>query len=271
MRSKFTLQGSNTYLVGTGEKRILIDTGTHLLPLWLSCLLTSPRNSAAGNPHWLNTLKKVLHAENAQVSTALITHWHHDHVGGVDLLRSISPNTVFYKNDPCQGQDNIADGQAFTVKGATLTAYHTPGHTVDHMCFFFHEESALFTGDNVLGHGTSVFEDLATYMSSLRKMNRIPGLTGQGYPGHGEVLEDVKFTVNAYIAHREVRERQVLTVLKEGYQLHDDGGMTAMKIVEVIYKDVSRELWPAAEKGVLQILAKLEAEKKVMRKGDRWL
>lgn len=139
------------------------------------------------------------------------------------------------------------------------------------MCFFFLEESALFTGDNVLGHGTSVFEDLATYVSSLRKMEKIPGLTGQGYPGHGEVLEDAKTAVKTYIAHREARERQVLAVLKERYQLDDDNGMTAVEIVEVIYKGVPRELWSAAEKGVLQILAKLEAEKKVMRKGDRWL
>lgn len=165
---------------------------------------------------------------------------------------------------------DIFDGQAFSAEGATLLAYLTPGHTVDHMCFFLLEESALFTGDNVLGHGSSVFEDLPAYMSSLKRMENIPGLTGRGYPGHGEVLEDAKTAVSAYIAHREARERQVLSVLKERYQLHNHHGMTTMEIVEVIYKDESRELWPAAEKGVLQILIKLETDHKVIEKGNRW-
>jgi len=249
---KLTLQGSNTYLVGTGEGRLLIDTGV-------------------GNPRWLNTLKKVLQDEKAQVTTALITHWHADHVGGIDDLHSLCPNARIYKNNPGHGQENITDGQEFTVEGATLTAHHTPGHTFDHMCFFFLEEAALFTGDNVLGHGTSVFENLATYMSSLRKMEKIPGLTGRGYPGHGEVLGDAKSAVNDYIAHRIARERHVLTVLKEGHPLGGDGAMTAMEIVELVYKEVSRDLWPAAESGVVQILCKLEEDGRVVREGDSWV
>lgn len=157
------------------------------------------------------------------------------------------------------------------MEGATLTAHHTPGHTVDHMCFFLTEESALFTGDNVLGHGTSVFEDMAVYLASLRKMERIPGLSGRGYPGHGEVLGDAKEAVNSYIAHRMARERQVLKVLREGHPLGGDDAMVAMEIVQVIYKGVPRDLWPAAEKGVVQILDKLEGDGKVVKEGDRWV
>jgi len=276
------LQGSNTYLVGTGDKRILIDTGRcerNFSPLLLlNCtfildlkLTVDVYEIGAGIEHWIKTLKKVLADEKAEVSTVLVTHWHYDHVGGIADLKKISPGTIVYKNQPSTGQEDITDGQVFSVEGATLTAHYTPGHAVDHMCFFLSEESALFTGDNVLGHGTSMFEDLATYLSSLKKMEEIPGLSGRGYPGHGEVLDDAKDAVDGYIAHRMARERQVLMVMKEGHPLGGDDAMTAMELVQVIYKGVPRELWPAAEMGVVQILEKLEGERKVIREGERWV
>lgn len=224
-----------------------------------------------GNEHWIKTLKKVLADEKTEVSTALVTHWHDDHVGGIADLKKISPGTTVYKNRPSAGQEDITDGQVFSVEGATITAHHTPGHTVDHMCFFLSEESALFTGDNVLGHGTTVFDDLAVYLASLEKMELMPGLSGRGYPGHGEVLANAKDAVNGYIAHRMARERQVLAVMKSGHPLGGDDAMTAMEIVQLIYKDVPRALWPAAEMGVVQILAKLEVERKVVKEEGGWV
>jgi glyoxylase-like metal-dependent hydrolase (beta-lactamase superfamily II) len=126
---KFTLQGTNTYLIGRGTQRILIDTGE-------------------GKPTWAERLQSVLSEEKATVHQALLTHWHGDHVKGVaDLLR-ICPEATVFKHKPDTGQEDIHDGQVFSVDGATLTACHTPGHTVDHMVFVFEEEDAMFTGDS---------------------------------------------------------------------------------------------------------------------------
>ncbi|KJZ75648.1 hypothetical protein HIM_04805 [Hirsutella minnesotensis 3608] len=247
---KFTLQGTNTYLLGTGRNRILIDTGE-------------------GRPAWVESLQQTLRAENATVKTALISHWHHDHTGGINHLLGVAPEAVIYKKDPGPGQSPIHDGQTFSTEGITLTAAHTPGHTRDHVVFVMHEEDAMFTADNVLGHGTAVFEDMATYLESLERMRHL--FKGRAYPGHGPVIEDGPSKIAEYIAHRRQREEQVLHTMRSVDE-STAKPWRAMEIVKSIYSDVSEDLHQAACRGVLQILEKLLQEGKVTRIGDdQWL
>jgi endoribonuclease LACTB2 len=254
---KFTLQGTNTYLVGTGPRRLLIDTGE-------------------GRPSWLAALKRVLREEKATIQTALLTHRHHDHIQGVPQLLELVPDATVYKCDPPTGQLGIMDGQVFQVDGATLTAVHTPGHTSDHMVFVFGEEDALFTGDNTLGHGTAVFEHLGIYLQSLAKMEGL--VSGRAYPGHGPVLPDARAKISEYISHRHQRELQVIETLGSAHGASstpgDAGGNSAwtpMGLVKVIYRDVPESLHLPASYGVIQILKKLQEEDKViLEKGDKW-
>ncbi|KAF2176389.1 Metallo-hydrolase/oxidoreductase [Zopfia rhizophila CBS 207.26] len=236
---KFTLQGTNTYIVGQGPSRLLIDTGE-------------------GKPEWIKSLKSVLDDEKITIDKAILTHWHPDHIGGVADLSGVSSKTEVYKNDPSKGWLDISDGQKFETEGATLRAFHCPGHTTDHMALILEEEDAMFTGDNVLGQGTAVFEDLATYMKSLDRMST--QFKGRAYPGHGPVIEDGPAKILEYIRHRKEREKQVLDVLAE----EKEGGWTAMNIVKIIYKDYPENLYAPAEKGILQILGKLLKEGKVI-------
>lgn len=240
---KFTLQGTNTYIVGTGPSRLLIDTGE-------------------GRPSWIAALKRTLAAESISIQSALLTHRHHDHINGVGDLLQHSPETTVYKRDPSPGWLNITDGQVFAVEGATLTAVHTPGHTTDHMAFVLQEEDALFTGDNVLGHGTAVFEDLGLYLRSLAKMEKLAA--GRAYPGHGPVLPDAPAKISEYISHRRERELQVLQTLGLVKKTTGKcGTWTPMGLVKVIYQTYPESLHGPAAAGVLQILQKLQAEDKV--------
>ncbi|KAM7197182.1 Beta-lactamase-like protein [Naviculisporaceae sp. PSN 640] len=265
--NKFTLQGTNTYLVGTGPNRILIDT-------------------AQGLPSWKAALQRTLAEENATVSSAIITHWHGDHVGGIPDLLDFSPSSKIYKNqnqDPRSSlkkgeQLDIADNQIFSVPGATLRAVHTPGHTIDHMVLLLQEEDSMFTGDNVLGHGTAVFEDLGAYLASLTKMATL--FNGKAYPGHGAVLLDGPAKIAEYISHRQRREDQVVQCLKGenanarvGTANAEDSSKswTVMDLVKIIYQDVPEALHLPASSGVVQILKKLRREGKVIDiDGDRW-
>lgn len=252
--SKFTLQGTNTYLVGTGAKRILIDTGE-------------------GKPAWAERLRQVLEEEKASISTVLLTHWHHDHVGGVAQVRELQPGVEIRKFVSPSGQGDAAwgairDEEVIECEGASLKALYSPGHTDDHVGFVLQGEGALFAGDNVLGHGTAVFEDLAEYMASLKKM--AGAVDGRLYPAHGDWVEDGKAKVREYIEHRQQREREAIEVLGRA---REDGkqGWTSMELVKVIYAAYPEALHVPAEGSLRHVLKKLQGEGKVKEEGGRWV
>lgn len=251
------MRGTNTYLIGKGHQRVLIDTGE-------------------GKASWPRLLASVLSSEGATVTNALLTHWHPDHVGGVKDLLTLCKGAIIHKHHPVTtGQSNIEDGQIFQADGATLRAFHCPGHTADHMAFILKEEDAMFTGDNVLGHGTAVFENLALYLQSLKLMSQ--QFSGRAYPAHGALILNGPERVREYIVHRQQREEEVLEILRPSHarstadevsNTSKKGGpvakaWTAKEIVKIIYKDVSPNLHEAAEKGILQMLRKLSQEGKV--------
>lgn len=211
----------------------------------------------------------MLASEQASISHALITHWHPDHVGGIQDLRSVCPDVLIHKSTIPERPDpaikhSIDHDQVFEVDGATVRAFHCPGHTKDHMSFIFREEDAMFTGDNVLGHGTAVFEDLATYLDSLHRMRE--QFKGRAYPGHGAVVEDGPAKIGEYISHRQQREEEILQALRKA-----DRAATPTEIVKVVYKDVPENLHAPAAGGVVQVLRKLDGEGKIVRVGnDKW-
>jgi ribonuclease/clavin/mitogillin len=188
----------------------------------------------------------------------LVTHWHPDHIGGVRDVQTLDPAPTVHKNSPIRNWSDIKDGERFEVEGATLRAFHSPGHTTDHMSFVLEEEDAIFTGDNVLGHGTAVFEDLPTYIESLTRM--ADAASGRGYPGHGAVLDSGRARILEYIKHRQQREREVVEVLARSTE---GLGLGSMDLVKIIYQDTPENLHFAASRGVVQVLEKLEGEGKV--------
>ena len=233
----------------------------------------------------------MLKEQSATISTCILSHWHHDHTEGVPALLELCPKVTIYKHSPERGQSGIQDGQIFEAgdSGLKLRALHCPGHTTDHVALIVKESpkdekdvfGAIFTGDNVLGHGTAVFEDLKAYIESLHRMNREIGEGAMAFPAHGDVIADGKRRVVEYIKHRQQREDEVLRVLQTGRaDDRDQSGLEnvigkeweSMAIVKVIYHDVPESLHEPAEKGVLQVLRKLAEEGKVSntKDGSRW-
>lgn len=249
---KMTLQGTNTYIIGTGRKRLLLDTGEK------------------NKQEYIGELKKVLAEESIVIDNIVVTHWHYDHIGGLEDVKSILNNGhkswKYPRSDEKEDVHSINylnDGQELSVEGASLRVHHTPGHTTDHIVLHLEEENAVFSGDCILGEGTTVFEDLYDYMRSLSHILQMnPSII---YPGHGPVIEAPTEKIQQYINHRNMRESQIKEVLSERNNL-----LTEMEIVKILYKDTPESLYLAAAKNVNQHLLKLEKEGTVIRNEDGW-
>ncbi len=194
----------------------------------------------------------------------------------------LNPDRILEDEHNVQG---IEDGQTFHTDGFAVKALHCPGHTKDHMAFIVTESSdekergAIFTGDNVLGHGTAVFEDLATYLQSLQVMSENVQSGVRAYPAHGSIISDGKAKIEEYIAHRRQRENEALQVLRSGTvgepaaetEVAKPTEWSSMDIVKVIYKDYPENLHAPAEMGLIQVLKKLEGEGRVSGgEGGTW-
>lgn len=255
----FTGPGTNTYLVGmNGSAPLLIDTGSGVpayLPL-LSGHLQS--HGFMDNP-------------GRRLSRCLLTHGHGDHVGGLAQLRASFPALEVLKR-PWPGEDEalpypcqpLSPGETISGPGYTLKALATPGHAPDHLCYFLEEEGVLFSGDVVLGVGTTVIPtkggDLAAYLDTLRMLLKMP--IKRIYPGHGPVIDNPQEKIGEYLAHRLARERQILAQL-------ENTACTVAELVAVIYAAYPVNLYQAAGQSVQSHLDKLFAEGKILRRDGK--
>ena len=245
--SAFTGPGTNTYLVGTGEEKILLDTGD-------------------GRPEYLPVLEEAMESAGCRsIQEIVLTHGHPDHIGGVesifDRFGSCKVTKMKYEDfdAPYDFEINeIGDGDTVETQGATLRALYTPGHAPDHICFMLEEEKGLFTGDNVLGVGTTIIPaetgSLADYIQSLEYL--LAQKPESIFPAHGPKIETACEKIQEYIDHRLHREQQILEALKEGAE-------SVVAIVEIIYAAYPKALHAAAGQSVTSHLIKLQEEEKV--------
>ena len=248
----FTGPGTNTYLVGTGRERLLLDTGQ-------------------GLPAYLPVLEQALaRAGGARIREIVVTHGHPDHLGGVRSIRERF-GALRVSKRPWPGVDDamgcpvspIDEGSVIAVEGATLRAVHAPGHAEDHLCFMLEEERALCSGDNVLGGGTTVIPgrggDLAEYLRSLERL--LAESPGAIYPAHGPLIPDGRGKILEYLAHRMLREQEILAAVGEGIARIGE-------MVKRIYAAYPVELHAPAAGSVTAHLRKLEREGRVVRSGS---
>ena len=257
--SPFTYTGTQTYIVGEGEVAV-IDPGPDLAP-HVEAILAATKSE--------------------RIAAILCTHTHRDHspasrplaqaagapiVGCAPLaIEDDGPRADAAFDFDYRPDRALADGERLEGPGWALAAVATPGHTSNHLCFALEGTGALFTGDHVMGWSTTVVSppdgDMTLYMESLGALlardDRVY------YPAHGPAVEKPHSHVRALIAHRRMREKQILAKLGEG-----EGQIERM--VETMYRDVDPRLHPAAGRSVLAHLVDLERRGLTRSEGGTW-
>ncbi|WP_375477482.1 MBL fold metallo-hydrolase [uncultured Jatrophihabitans sp.] len=231
-----TLDGTNTWLLGDPEASevVVVDPGE-----------TSQQH-----------LDELLAAAPA-IALVLVTHGHHDHSQAATAVhdRTGAPVRAF---DPrhCFGAPPLVDGEVLDEAGVRLEVVATPGHTADSVSFVLDGGAAVLTGDTILGRGTTVVAHpdgvLGPYLGSLRQLEAYGA--ARVLPGHGPDLPAIGEVAAHYLAHREQRLDQVRAALAEL-----GPSASARQVVEVVYADVDRAVWWAAELSVEAQLAYLRA------------
>jgi glyoxylase-like metal-dependent hydrolase (beta-lactamase superfamily II) len=232
-----TLDGTNSYVLRAGAgPAVVVDPGP----------------DDAGH---LRAVIDVVRGLGAEVALTLLTHGHLDHSAGARQFHQLTGAPVRALN-PLQrlGSEGLAEGDVITVGGLRLDVVATPGHTSDSLSFLVPADAAVLTGDTVLGRGTTVVAHpdgrLADYLESLQRLGSLAraGRIETVLPGHGPSLPDATSVIEQYVAHRRERLDQVRAALAVG-------ASSAQDVVEAVYADVDRRLWPAAE---LSVRAQLE-------------
>jgi glyoxylase-like metal-dependent hydrolase (beta-lactamase superfamily II) len=246
--SLMTLDGTNTWLVAepAAEPTIAVDPGPddegHLQRVHATAL-------AAGQ----------------RIEKIVLTHGHPDHSDGARRLAELTGAPVLAV-DPAHrrvkgewggtvkrewgggrgaGDGGLGPGDTVRAGGCELRVIETPGHSADSVCLLLEADSAVLTGDTVLGRGTTVIGSDGSMSAYLRSLDRLRTLTDkQGLaallPGHGPMLADPAGTLDYYIAHRAERLAEVTAAVEAGET-------TLAGIVARVYVDVDRALWPFAE------------------------
>jgi len=230
--SPMTLDGTNTWVIAEpgSSAVVVVDPG--------------PQDEGH-----LRQVLDLARAGDRHVAQIVLTHGHADHSAGAARFAELSGAPVGALDPALRlGTEGYGPGDVINAAGCELRVVATPGHTADSLSLLLSADGGLLTGDTVLGRGTTVIANDGSLGDYLRTLDELRALTDNAglrvlLPGHGPLLSDPAGVLDYYIAHRKERLDQVRGAMAAGAQ-------TPAEVVAIVYADVDRALWPAAELSV---------------------
>ncbi|KHT63631.1 hydroxyacylglutathione hydrolase [Photobacterium gaetbulicola] len=163
-------------------------------------LIHSPDNHCVVvDPGDATPVLEFLEREALELDAILITHHHHDHIGGISELKRRYPNIhiVAPSAEPIPGvSQSVDDGDQVEIFGERFMVLGVPGHTAGHVAYV--GDGKLFCGDTLFSAGCGrLFEGTAAQMyASLQKLSALPDET-EVYCAHEYTSSNLAFALVA--------------------------------------------------------------------------
>lgn len=238
-----TFDGTNSWVVSEpgGAAAVVVDPGPD-------------------DPGHIDRLLTAARSRGATVAAILLTHRHGDHAAAARALAAQTGAPVLGW-DPAYADQVLRGGELLDYDGLRVEVLATPGHSSDSLSFVLPADTAVLTGDTVLGRGSpAILHPEGTVGDMIRSLHavrdRVSGAGAVVLPGHGPVVREPAHRIDRALCAR--RERLGSVAAARG---GDDGGepRSAAEIVAVLYPHLHPALRRAAESTVRAHLAHLDA------------
>lgn len=242
----------SVYLIELPGKMFLPNINVYLINCDDPVLIDAGYGFRESTEKLLHEIKRV--TESRGLEKVVVTHAHPDHFAGAAILKrelnvsiaahklaipvlsdlkklainyygvenNVSSFTKFFLQDLCKAEPINVDvvlneNDEIKVGEYSLRVIHTPGHTPCHISLYLEEKGILFSGDVVVGKGTTWIGlpcgDIAVYIDSLKRLLKMK--LKLILPAHGPVIYDPRKRIKELIRRKLSREEEIIELLQE--------------------------------------------------------
>ncbi len=168
--------------------------------IWVIHDPENPQDIVVVDPGDAKVVKNAITSKSWNLKAILITHHHHDHVGGLlELKEKFSVPVYGPAMESIDGLDfNLGHADTINVKNTHLnfSILDLPGHTLGHIAYYGH--ASVFCGDTLFSGGCGrMFEGTPqVFYDSLNKLATLPDETAV-YCTHEYTQANLKFACHA--------------------------------------------------------------------------
>lgn len=161
-------------------------------------------------------LLEIIQKEGATLKAILTTHHHLDHARGNEELAQLFPGLEVYGGDNRVGALThvVTHNEILKFGSINVKCLLTPGHTLDHVCYFVWEDDspdapAAFTGDTLfIGGCGRILEGTAEqmYKSLTEVLGTLP-TDSKVFCGHEYTARNLKFALQVEPENSIVKDK----------------------------------------------------------------